>query len=229
MKKHDGLKTAQMIVFLIFTAACLYLLVLDRDCYHRIAQDPTMQLVCVLLWVSLGLSFLFMLLDFSFSSSVKKDYRELDYAVHSDPLSGLANRFGADTMIEKYLERPIPKDFACVMIELANIRQINEVHGHLVGNAMIRCFSDILNDSSVPGCYIARNGGNKFLAIFEEAEEKDVSNFVSNVERKVKEHNGQAGATELVCRIGVAYHEDPELHLKNVPAMIALANRRMNQ
>ena len=33
-----------------------------------------------------------------FFVSFKKDYRELDYAVHSDPLSGLANRLSAELM-----------------------------------------------------------------------------------------------------------------------------------
>lgn len=227
MKKQDWLKTIQLVVYIVLTGICFYLIVMNSEIYHRIAQDPLMRMVCTLLWISLGISFLFTLLDFNFSTSFKKDYRELDYAVHSDPLSGIANRLSADAMIEKYLERPVPDDFACVMIDLANIREINENHGHLVGNSVIRDFSEILNDASVGLCYVARNGGNKFLAIFEQTEESEITSFISNVDALVKQYNETAGTKGIRHRMGVAFHEDASLNIRNVPELIALANRRI--
>lgn len=227
MKKQDALKTIQLIIYIVMTAVCFYLIVMNEDIYHLIAQDPHIRLVCILLWISLGMAFLFMLLDFNFSSAFKKDYRELDYAVHSDPLSGLANRLSADAMIEKYLEKPVPEDFACVMIDLANIREINELHGHLAGNAVIREFADILNNASMGLCYVARNGGNKFLAIFEQTEEEEIVTFIRNVETLMRVHNETAGDKAIRYRMGVAFHEDPELNIRNVPDLIALANRRI--
>ena len=227
MRKQDMLKTIQLIVYILLAALCFYLVVMDSEIYHRIAQDPAMRMVCTLLWVCLGISFLFTLLDFNFFVSFKKDYRELDYAVHSDPLSGLANRLSADTMIEKYMDKPVPADFACAMIDLANIREINETHGHMSGNSVIRDFSDILNNASQGLCYVARNGGNKFLAIFEKTNEKEITAFVQKVDALVREYNKTAGGKSIHHRIGVAFHEDPSLNIRSVPDLIALANRRI--
>ncbi len=227
MKKQDILKIIQLIVFVLLTAVCVYCIVLDPEIYHLIAQDAHIRLVCVLLWITLGLSFLFILLDFNFSSAFKKDYRELDYAVHSDPLSGLANRLSADAMIEKYLDKPVPDDFACMMIDLTNIRQTNELYGHLAGNMLIRDFSDMLNTASAGLCYVARNGGNKFLAIFEKTDEDHVAAFLQNVKKEVKEYNSSHGVCPICYRVGVAFHEEETANLKSVPDLIALANRRI--
>ena len=227
MKKQDWLKIIQLIVFIVLTAVCFCCIVLNSEIYHLIAQDAHIRLVCTLLWITLGLSFLFILLDFNFSSAFKKDYRELDYAVHSDPLSGLANRLSADTMIEKYLDKPVPDDFACVMIDLANIRETNELYGHLAGNTLIREFSEVLNTASAGLCYVARNGGNKFLAIFEETDEKQLTAFLQNVEQEVKKYNSSHGACPIYYRVGVAFHEEKAESLKSVPDLIALANRRI--
>lgn len=227
MKKQNILKIIQLIVFIVLTAVCFYCIVLNPEIYHLIAQDAHIRLVCVLLWITLGLSFLFILLDFNFFAAFKKDYRELDYAVHSDPLSGLANRLGADAMIEKYMGKPAPKDFACVMIDLANIRQINERYGHLAGNTQIREFSNMLNTASVGLCYVARNGGNKFLAIFEKTDEEHVDAFLQNVEREVEKYNGCHGERPICYRVGVAFHEEKTANLKSVPDLIALANKRI--
>ena len=227
MKKQDLLKTIQLIVYIVLAAVSFYLIVLNSEIYHAIAQDPLMRMVCTLLWISLGLSFLFTLLDFNFFASFKKDYRELNYAVHSDPLSGLANRLSADAMIEKYLGKPVPDDFACAMIDLANIREINEIHGHLVGNGVIRDFSEILNTASLGLCYVARNGGNKFLAIFEKTGQEEINTFIDKVDMLVVQYNKTAGTKRIFHRMGVAFHEDPSLNIKSVPELIALANRRI--
>lgn len=226
MKKQDRMKIVQLVVFILLAAVCIYCIVFNPEIYHRIANDAHIRLVCILLWLTLGLSFLFILLDFNFASTLKKDYRELDYAVHSDPLSGLANRLGADTMIEKYLDKPVPASFACVMIDLTNIREINEHYGHLAGNTLIREFSDTLNAASAGQCYVARNGGNKFLAIFEKAEKADVSNFLQKVEEEVNNYNKSHGPSRIRYRVGVALRED-EPDIKSVPDLIALANRRI--
>ena len=116
-----------------------------------IANDPAVKAVCAMLWACLGLCFVFILVDFGFISAYKKDYRELDFAVHSDPLSGLANRHSCDRLIEKYLDKPLPKDVGCVMVELSNIMQINEEFGHAAGNDTIRDFSNILKMALMEG------------------------------------------------------------------------------
>ena len=160
MRKHDIVKTIQLIIFILLTAFGCYKIFTNHSLYHMIASDPDVRIMFALLWFVLGLSFFFIFLDFSFSASYKKDYRELDFAVHSDPVAGIANRYSCDALIEKYLDRPLPDTLGCIMFDLTNIQEINTLYGHLQGNAVIRDFSNILKLASVNMCFVGRNGFN---------------------------------------------------------------------
>ena len=167
MKKLDIFKTIQLIIYVFLTGFCIYKIIMDPEVYQYIATNPSIRIICGLLWAVLGLSFLFLFLDFNFFSSFKRDYRDLDFAVHSDPLSGIPNRFSCDALIEKYLDQALPSDIGCIMFELSNVSDINRLYGHAEGNALIKDFSNILKMASVDLCFIGRNGGNKFMALFE--------------------------------------------------------------
>ena len=78
MRKHDIVKTIQLIIFILLTAFGCYKIFTNHSLYHMIASDPDVRIMFALLWFVLGLSFFFIFLDFSFSASYKKDYRELE-------------------------------------------------------------------------------------------------------------------------------------------------------
>ena len=144
MKKLNVFKTLQLVIMLSFLGVCVWLIFFRRELYHAIAQDPDLKMLCGMLWACFGLNLIFTFIDFVTMADYKRDFRELDYAVHSDPMSGLANRNSCDGLIDRYADKPVPKGVGCVMLELSNIRFINGKFGHSQGNALIRDFSNIL-------------------------------------------------------------------------------------
>ena len=227
MKKIDRFKTVQLIVYIILTAICCFLIFTNEDLFHAIALDSRVRTVCILLWVCLGISFLFIFIDFSMFGSVKRAYRELDYAVHRDPVAGIANRYSSDAVIEKYLDKPLPANVGAVMFDLTNIKEINEKYGHLQGNDAIRVFGTILSMESVDLCFVSRNGGNRFLAIFEDGSEAKINKFIKRVETKVSEGNSIPGKIILEYRYGVAFNKYD--NLDSITELISLSARRINQ
>ncbi|MBQ0078449.1 MAG: GGDEF domain-containing protein [Eubacterium sp.] len=225
MRKIDKLKTVQLIVFILLTAVCALVVFSNKTLFHTIALDGNVRLMCIFLWASLALSFLFIFLDLSMYSSIKREYRELDYAVHTDATSGIANRYSSDVIIEKYLDKPLPAHVGAVMIELSNIKEINDQYGHIQGNNAIRVFGTILKMTSVDLCFVARNGGNRFLAIFEEGSEEKINEFISRFETKVNEGNSIPGKMKLEYRYGVAFNEGDSV--KSITELISLSFNRM--
>lgn len=225
MKKSEFIyKTIQLVLFILLALACLAILFLKPGMYHLVATDSCFRLLCGLLWLTLGLSFLFIYRDFSFFSSYKKDYGELDYAVRSDPLSGLANRFSCDSEIEKYLDKPVPKHLACIMFEL-DVSEINTRYGHAQGNRTIRQFGELLRTASDGFCFVGRNGGNKFLALFEDATPEKLEQFLFLFDRKVASFNASPDNFAISYRYGAATQEKDGVNTVN--DLIALSNKRI--
>lgn len=225
MKKFDVFKTIQLILFIILTAVCLFIILTDKELYRMIANDAHIRALCILLWAALALVYLFIFMDFSLFSTFKKDYRELDFAVSSDPVSGIANRYSCDSVIEKYLDQPLPRNIGCIMFDLANIGEVNQSHGHVTGNDLIRDFSGILQASSMNLCFVGRNGGNKFLALFENCTTQKMNIFLERVSDRVHEHNDGSDSLPIIYQYGTAYREDDSV--QTITDLIALSNRRI--
>lgn len=223
--RFKWLKTAQLILLLAATAAGLTLIFTDDRLYQMIGSDPSVRALCALLWLVLGLSYLAVLMDLRTLAAMRRDYRELDYAVYNDRVAGIANRFSCDAMIEKYMDRPVPDTMGCVMLDLTNIRQINDQLGHMQGNQAIQSFSDMLHGASLGLCFVGRNGGNKFMALFEDCDDEKLNAFLTRVQQSVEKHNLRGDAPELEYRTGRAFaREDPST---TITQLIALADRRL--
>lgn len=225
MKKFDIYKTVQLVLFVGLAGVSLFIILTDPRLYQLIANDPQIRTLSILLWAALGLAFLFTFMDFSLFSSFKREYRELDFAVSSDPVSGIANRYSCDAIIEKYLDKPLPKKIGCIMFDLTNLQEVNEKSGHIQGNELIREFSGILQTTSLGLCFVGRNGGNKFIALFEECTDEKLKTFLERVNKKVDRHNEMLDALQILYRYGISFDEGEEI--QTITDLIALSNRRI--
>ena len=103
MKKYTAYKTIQLVLLIAGAAFIIMRVFASSELYRQVATDLPMRTLAVVLWVVLAISFLFVFLDFAFFFGYTKEYRELEFAAHSDPTSGIANRFSCDMILEKYL------------------------------------------------------------------------------------------------------------------------------
>lgn len=227
MKKFDAMKTRQLIFLIIFAAAGLLIIFTDAQLYHRIANDPHIRTLCFMLWLVLVVSFLFVFIDFSLFTAFKKNYRELNYAVSSDPVAGIANRYSCDTVIQKYLDRPLPDNIGCIMFDLTNLNEVNHNLGHAKGNQLIYDFSNILQSSSARLCFVGRNGGSTFLALFENCTSQKIKTYLNRVYKRAQGHNKDPKSVPLQYQYGIAYQEKEEA-VKTITDLIALSSRRIH-
>lgn len=225
--KFELIKIGQLVLDIVLTVGTLIVIFTDDSLYQMIGRDPSIRVICIFLWMALGVSFAGILWDLNTHAAFKREYRELDQAVYSDHIAGIANRFSCDAMIEKYMDRPLPEGIGCVVIDVANIREINEQYGHASGNETLRIFSNKLMTASVGLCFVGRNGGNKFLAIFENCIEDQIGLFLSRTNKLVDENNRVEGNPRIIYRAGKAIAKDnPGM---GITQLIGLADRRLTQ
>ena len=111
------------------------------------------------------------------------------------------------------------------MFDLTNLQEVNEKYGHIQGNELIREFSGILQTTSLGLCFVGRNGGNKFIALFEECTDEKLKTFLERVNKKVDRHNEMPDALQILYRYGISFDEGEEI--RTITDLIALSNRRI--
>lgn len=224
MKKFNTFKIVQLVLLIILTAVSLYML-MQPEVKQYIFDSTPATVLFIIVWAVLLVTFIFLLIDFNLISSMKMNYHNLYDVAYSDPLSGIPNRFSCDTIIEKYYDKKLPDDVACVMIDLSNLPEINTLYDHRTGNKVLKDFSGILSTAAVSLCFVGRNGGNKFLAIFENCTDEKLNTFLDRVTDRVDQYNQASDSISMEYRIGKAMNCDE--HLEQITKLISLANSRI--
>ena len=223
MNKFNLIKTIQLVVFILMTIAILLVVFLNQDVYSMISSDPGVRALAIFLWVILGLSFVFLYYDFYSFTGIRRENAELDNAIYSDALTGIANRYSVDLYLGQFQNQPLPDDIGCVTIEMSNLVSINKEHGHEAGDGAIQDFSEIMRRASSGTCFIGRNGGNKFLAIFRDCTEEKLGQYIQKIRELVEEHN-QKSEVSLEYVLGSAFREGEQV--RTLTELVALSDRR---
>lgn len=224
MKHFSVFKIMQLSILVIMSLISIFLLLRPSVKQYIFSSTPATILFFVV-WLILILSFLFLLIDLKLISSMKSNYHSLYGVAYSDPLAGIPNRFSCDVLIEKYIDSKLPEGIGCIMIDFTNLPDINNSYSHAVGNKTIKDFSDILFACSLSLCFVGRNGGNKFLAIFEDCTQEKLNSFLKKLEDRVAYHNKRSDAIVIEYRAGSALNSRE--HLSSITELIALANKRI--
>lgn len=224
MKRFDLIKTAQLLLLAMIAVAALFTILRDPDLSAAIAQGGPVRLLAVLLWIALGISFLFLLYDFNSYTELRRENLELDHAIYSDALTGIANRYSLDVYLAEFQNRALPQDMGCATVELEGLSDINARLGHSAGDAAIREFAELLMGAAKGICFIGRNGGNKFVAIFRDCTASRLEGFQSSLRESVDARNAQRPDAKLEYRVGVAFQEGDAVH--TLTELVALSDRR---
>ena len=227
MKKFDRIKTIQLILLMAITASSLVVILRNSELYALIATNMAARTISILLWLTLGLSFLFLLYDFSSYADMRRENSELDNAVYSDALTGIANRYSVDAYIGQFLGKPLPEDMGVVTIDMTNLSEINKAHGHSGGDMAIQEFASILQTAAGRACFIGRNGGNKFVAIFRDCTETRLERFLDSVESLTEERNTLHEDARIRYSAGKAFNEGEDI--STVTELVALSDKRARQ
>lgn len=224
MKKFSTFKMIQLSLLVVLSLTSLYLL-MKPQVKQYIFSSTAATTLFIIVWIVLLASFIFLLIDFNLISSIKLNYHNLYDVAYSDQLSGIPNRFSCDTVIEKYYDKKLPEDLACIMIDLTNLPEVNSMYNHATGNKLLKDFSNILSSASLSLCFVGRNGGNKFLAIFDHGEQAKIDTFLARIADRVNQHNRSSDAIAIEYHTGIAMNSVE--HIDQITNLIALANKRI--
>lgn len=156
--------------------------------------------------------------------------KELEGAKHTaktDMLTGLMNRRGFDQAMTYVLEdiKKTQAPVSLMMLDIDYFKKINDIHGHLIGDNVLKLLGKLLKDHIEEKDIAARFGGEEFILALPKTEmdnaysiAEKIRNSLQTMRWKLKDTGESLG--QVTISIGIAMHKENE----SVEALIKRAD-----
>lgn len=96
--------------------------------------------------------------------------KNMEYELYTDEITGLLNRKGVRHNVCNNREQVLTFDGVMFIFDLDNFKQINDTHGHAIGDAILKAFGSQVIKKCVANVeekkrFTARLGGDEFMVI----------------------------------------------------------------
>jgi diguanylate cyclase (GGDEF)-like protein len=147
-----------------------------------------------------------------------------------DPLTGLFNRRYFDTRLEAELQRARRngEPLALLMVDIDNFKRINDDHGHMVGDRLLRCVAERLRRGVRIFDVCARYGGDEFAILMPSSNVDTAVLVADRIRASIGGHcaHGSAGVT---VSVGVAHSNGREKDLLSIADRALLEAKAMGK
>ncbi|HEY1594305.1 MAG TPA: GGDEF domain-containing protein [Thermoleophilaceae bacterium] len=117
-----------------------------------------------------------------------------------DPLTNVANRRAFDAA----LETAIPGQAALILFDFNDFKTVNDVHGHPVGDAVLRAVARASESVVREGDCLARIGGDEFALLAPGARAVGVARMVDSLDEIIREADVPNGVDPIRATFGWA-------------------------
>ena len=113
--------------------------------------------------------------------------QNLERAALTDALTGMQNRRYFDDALKEYLGefRRIEKPVGLMIVDLDHFKQINDSHGHDVGDEVLRAVADCLKDMTRYHDVVARLGGEEFAVVAPNMDTELLVRFAERIRKAI--------------------------------------------
>ena len=135
----------------------------------------------------------------------------------SDALTGLANRKGLSKEFKKVLAQAqeTPFSISLLMVDIDLFKKVNDTHGHLIGDKVIKFVADTLTMQLKGQDTASRFGGEEYVILLPNTPLRGAQAIAEAIRNKIEKAtirraNTQESIGQVTVSIGVANHQQNE-------------------
>ena len=130
---------------------------------------------------------------------------QLASMVLTDPLTGCLNRRGFEQALTREVARSVRagSQFALLALDLDHFKDVNDSHGHMVGDGVLREAALLLMRSARGGDVTARTGGEEFSVILPDTDARGAFQLAARLCETMREHPFEVGRARLRLTVSI--------------------------
>lgn len=130
--------------------------------------------------------------------------QDLEYRINHDGLTGIYNRDYFEANFIKLNEEE-NTSAAIIVCDLDELKYYNDHFGHRKGDSLLIAAANLLNQFTSNTITVARIGGDEFVLLVKEKNEKEIEELVNNIVKELELHNDKPENINIKMSIGFAY------------------------
>ncbi|HUH39574.1 MAG TPA: GGDEF domain-containing protein [Castellaniella sp.] len=125
------------------------------------------------------------------TAELEASNREITQLSRTDRLTQLVNRIQLDHVLEDNLQQALryATPFSILLLDLDHFKQVNDVHGHLVGDEVLVGTARILKANTRATDTVGRWGGEEFLIVVPNAGLSDAARLAEKLRSSIEAHD----------------------------------------
>ena len=155
-------------------------------------------------------------------------YKKVEELAMVDSLTGINNRYYFNEILRQETEKVkrYKRTMCLLMMDVDNLKTINDTFGHVTGDKILSSLADILRVSVRESDFLARFGGDEFVIIMPEATESDALILAKRIQDMILRWNKQETTPGLTLSISIGVSE---AGAENIEALLSQADKDLYQ
>jgi two-component system cell cycle response regulator len=148
-----------------------------------------------------------------------------------DSLTDLFNHRHSMELVDQEFQRvdryPAHEGLSLLMIDIDDFKRINDSHGHLAGDAVLRDVAHVLRDSLRTVDSVGRYGGEEFVVILPHTPRDEAVRTAERIRQRVEGHAFELGGERVRVTVSVGVATFPSPGVDGPNALVREADRAL--